>query len=204
VDDAFAARRFAWGLSQGLTLLSTAGGFWFLFGLFRGTSIAARGLFVILPVCVVVMVPVAALLAGAIRLRRIARFSSAILRASTERETARRELRQYAVVNLLQWLALVGVGVWATKTDHLGVMWSLFGILAGLHFIPIAKIWHVPAYGVMGIAMMIISALSILTNPPLRDLVLGVGNGAATWLTVWHLLRTVTPTTRQALGLAKT
>ncbi len=204
MDDAFAARRHAWGVSQGLTLLSTAGGFWFLYGIFRGTSIVARGIIAVLPVCVVVALVVAALLTGTIRLRRVAEFSTAILRASPERDAAKREFRQYLVVNVLHWLALGSVGIWAMTTHHLAVMWSLFGILAGLHFIPVARIWRVPAYTTMGTVMVVVSALSIFCAPPVRDLVLGVGNGTAMWLTVWHLLRTVTPLTRAALGVATT
>ncbi len=100
-----------WGLSQGLTMLRTAGGFWFLYGIFRGTSMVARGLPAILTVCAAGVIGVATLPAGAIRLRRIAHFSAAILRASAERNDARRELRQYAVLNLLQWIALAGVGI---------------------------------------------------------------------------------------------
>lgn len=107
-----------------------------LYGVFRETSIAARGVPVILPVCALVVIPVVGLLAGAIRWRRIAQFSAALLRASAERETASREFRQYATVNLVQWLALGGFVVWAVRTGHLGVMWSVFGVLAGLHSPP--------------------------------------------------------------------
>jgi len=201
VDAQFAARRHAWGLSQGLMMLSPAGGFWLLFAIFRGTSAASEGPVAIVPIVALACVPTIVLFAKSLTLRRLADFNATILLASKGRAHARRELRQFAIVNLAQWGLIVVALVWANKTDHAAAIWPLLGLIAGLHFIPIARLWTVPAYALLGASMAMISAGSLMLHGPSRDLVLGIGNCMAMWMTVSYLVQTVTIRTRMVLGL---
>src|SRR5581483_10842207 len=79
VDAQFAARRHAWGLSQGLMMLSPAGGFWLLFAIFRGTSAASEGPVAIVPIVALACVPTIVLFAKSLTLRRLADFNATIL-----------------------------------------------------------------------------------------------------------------------------
>src|SRR5689334_13357857 len=108
-------RRQAWGLSQGVMVLAGAGGFWLLFGIFKGTQAVSYGLAAIVPVALVVSIVILALVNGAVRLRRLSAFNVSLLRNSPEHDQARHELHQFAVVNLVQWVLLAGIAGWAAN-----------------------------------------------------------------------------------------
>jgi hypothetical protein len=191
-------RRFAWGLSQGIIVLGCAGGFWLLFGLFKGTAAVWSGPLMTIAACTVVGVGVGAIMLGAVRLRRLSGFSRQALRVSSERDEARGQMRQFAVVNLLQWVACGAVAAVTVILGRLDLMWPLFGIIVGVHFLPLARIFHVPVYTVLGFGLLAVSIAALLSPEPLREVVLGGGSGLLMWLAAAYLLKTTTATMRTA------
>ena len=191
------AQRFAWGLSQGIAFLGSGGGFWLLFGLFKGTAAASSGS-IITVASTIVGIGVLLILLGAARLKRLSGFSRADLQTGGERDETNRMTRQFGKIILLQCVACVAVFVLTLTFRRPDLTWPLIGIFLGLHFVPLAKIFVVPVYTFLGVGIVAVSVGALLCAEPVRDAVLGGGNGILMWLSAAYLLRTTTGMLRPA------
>lgn len=189
----FAARRFAWGLSQGIAILGCAGGFWLALGLFGGIADAMGSPLVWISATAATIAGVVINLLGARALyRRAGGFSLADLRASAtpQRSDAARQVRRFRIINGAQSITIMAIVIVTQSIDRGDLMWPLMGIVVGIHFVPLANVFRVPAYRLTGIVITLASVAALLVQPPLRLLILGVGTGAALWVTSAYLLLT--------------
>ena len=182
-------RQFMWGLSQGVAILGTAGGFWFTLGVLKGTSPAAHEpQFMMWPFLLGGM-SVVAIVAGAVGLRRRATgFNLRELRQSRAREKGKAMMRSFLFVNAGQWALDVFLVTICVRNRRFDLIWPLIGLVMGLHFIPLAKAFRVRTYYFMGSAVIAVSALSLALEGNSRMLVLGVGIGLCFWLSAFHVL----------------
>jgi hypothetical protein len=187
----FAARRFAWGLSQAIAVLGCAGGFWLALGLFGGTAHPLARPAVWGGASTAVIVGVAANLLGARVLRRRASgFSLAELRASDQRQDAKQQMLRFWIVNGAQMIAAT-IAVIVTQVSGRGdLMWPLIGLLVGLHFLPLATTFRVPAYWFTGIGVVVTAVGALLAQGSQGILIIGCGTAAVLWLTSAYLLLT--------------
>jgi hypothetical protein len=164
------ARQFLWGLGNGVMMLAIAGAFWLglgisvlapsISGLLLGLSTAVQiGGFLVL-------------LWAAIGLRRRSEFHRSELRNAGGRLTpeARHIMRVFMWTTAGQ-AAIIAAVVWACVSFRAeGLIWPLVALAVSLHFVPLARVFHVRAYYVTG-------ALGSLVA--LVALALGRGDAAA-------------------------
>jgi hypothetical protein len=146
----------------------------------------------------IVGIGVLSILLGAARLKRLSGFSRQSLHASSERDDARRQMRQYGIVGLLQFVACGAVFVVTLTTGRPDLTWPWIGVFIGLHFVPLARIFDVPSYLPLGVGIVVVSVVALLCPEPLRDALLS-GNGILMWVFAAYLLRTTTGMMRSAV-----
>ena len=95
-----------------------------------------------------------------------------------------------------------------SQTNHGDWIVPVVYFIVGLHFIPLAFVFHVRVYNVLGVAWVVITVLTVLLTS--ADSLLGqgtsawvfwplVGCGSATWITLAYVLTTSTRNVRRAL-----
>jgi hypothetical protein len=183
-------RQFLWGLSQGVSVFAIAGAFWF--GLAASSVLTPRTEWWVWSLSTLFQAGVCAgLLWAGVRLRRRSGFRASELRhgnALQQRET--RCIRVgFAWTTLAQTL-LIALGVWwCVQTDRREMIWPWIGLIVSLHLIPLARLFHVRAYCVSGLAGSVISLVSFTqrTNP--HNLAyLGGGIAAVMWISAAYII----------------
>lgn len=194
--DGYVSRdQFIWGLSNGVTVLSVAGGFWL------GLAAWTIGT----PVLVVAVAPIL-LISGfliwcGIRLRRQARgFSGANLRYARKGSSLRRINIGFQAISATEGvgIALVGVATWSLHRGDL--LWPLIGLVVSLHFLPLAWLFNMRPYYVLGAVATIIVAASLFGfTGSARTVAVGVGLGVAILGCVVYVLAHTAALTDNAL-----
>jgi hypothetical protein len=166
--------QFAWGLSNGITVLTLSGVFWL--------SLAAwatgfGNLVVALPPILVVG---GILVWANVRLRRrFPKFSPASLRGAPRGSLTRRIIVGFYLVTAAQWLSIVLVGGICSALNRTELIWPLIGLVVSLHFLPLGRLFGVRPYYVLAGAGTLITLISILDfTDGLRLVVVGIGLGA--------------------------
>jgi hypothetical protein len=144
------ARQFLWGLGNGVMMLAIAGAFW----LGLGISVLAPSMSSLMLglSTAVQLAGLLVLLWAAIALRRRSGFHRSELRDANGRLTP--EARH--IMGVFIWTTsgqagLIFVSVWACVSFRVeGLIWPLIALAVSLHFIPLARIFHVRAYYVTG------------------------------------------------------
>jgi hypothetical protein len=140
-------RQFLWGLSIGVSVFAIAGAFWFGLGI---TSVltpstswrvwaVAKG---------IQAGTLLGLLWASARLRRRSGFRASDFRNGDERERAeaRHTRARFAWIGLAQ-AVLIGVVVWwCVRVNAVDRVWPGIGLVVSLHFLPLARLFHVRAY----------------------------------------------------------
>jgi hypothetical protein len=186
----FEVRRFAWGLSQGLVALAVAGSFWFLYGFFNGLTRGSRGPLAIAGALAAAAAGAGSIATGARTVRRRAHFDPSLLRTSGYREDARRMMRRFAVTGGAQWIACATIGLVCSQVQRRDLIWPLIGVVVGLHFIPLGRLFKVPAYVVLGSMMATLSAVALIFPDPVRSVLVGFGDCVLLWAAAWYLIAT--------------
>jgi hypothetical protein len=165
--------QYAWGLSNGVTVLTIAGVFWL--------SLAAwtTGIGIL-----VITLPLALLVAGILiranrRLRRrFPGFSPRSLREAPKGSLTRRIIVGFYVVTAAQWISIVLVGAICSALHRPDLIWPLVGLIISLHLLPLGRLFGVRAYYVLGIMGTVITVFSILElTDGLRLITVGFGLG---------------------------
>jgi hypothetical protein len=168
--------QYAWGLSNGVTVLTISGVFWL--------SLAAWTIgFGILLITVPLALLVAGILIGAnVRLRRrFPEFSPRSLREAPEGSLTRRIIVSFYVVTAAQWISIVLVGGICSALHRPDLIWPLVGLIISLHFLPLGRLFGVRAYYLLGIVGTVITVFSILElTDGLRLITVGFGLGVLT------------------------
>ncbi len=91
-------------------------------------------------------------------------------------------------------LAIVLLG----RAQHGELIPLVIALIVGIHFIPLASIFHVPAYSWTGITMSLLAAIALafifwdrtLGGPFVWDVIIGLGSALILWLTALYMLST--------------
>lgn len=157
------------GASIGATITGGFGAVWLALGMTAAGVPVSIAMAVVVPVFVLI-----ACLALAVR-RRLPRFSSA------DGPEKKAMMRAFAVVNVVEWLAIFGT-INLLRNLHLDA-WIVSSIvlIVGAHFLPLARIFGARQHVVTGAAMMLCAALSVVLPGSVRDVVECVGAGLILW-----------------------
>jgi hypothetical protein len=157
------------GASIGATIVGGFGAAWLAMGM--------AGAGVPVPVALAVVMPVFALIAGlgvAAR-RRLPRI------ACEETLEKKQRMRAFAVVNVVQWVAILGT-VNLLRNVHLeGWIVPAIVLIVGAHFLPLAWIFQAPQHRVTGVALMLVAAMELVLPATVRDVVECVAAGLVLW-----------------------
>jgi hypothetical protein len=85
---------------------------------------------------------------------------------------------------VIEWLLCAGAAIWLGHINRYNLMPQFLGVIIGLHFLPLAKIFKAPIYYATGIAM-VLGVLATLVIPAghVRNIVACGVNGLSLWLT---------------------
>jgi len=179
-------RQFMWGLSNGVLVLTVAGGFWLgIIGSIvrRPEILGPAG-----------VIGLALLLWGFVRLRRkSAGFSLAEMKNGTEeqRSSLRRIRRGFRWAILIETV-LCSVAVGSVEyLDRLDLLWPALGIAVSLHFLPLGRLFRVSRYYFTGIAGTVVCLVAMVAfHDPANGLFAAAGMCLNMWGTAAWLLAT--------------
>ena len=182
-----------WELSNGVLVLSIAGGCWF--GL-AGSSLRPSPLFGL------IIVIEAALIFGAVWLRRKATgFRLAEVR---QLKSFRDMLASYVYVNLGQAVAIaisVGVCFALGRTEF---VWPAIALIVSIHFGFLAYVFRTPLYYAPAALGAIISVIAVLNfHGPSRIVFLGAASGTVVWLTALYIIVRAEALTARAMRVLR-
>jgi hypothetical protein len=176
-------RQFMWGLSNGVLVLTVAGGFW----------LGIIGSIVQLPEILgpIGIIGLVLLLWGFVCLRRkSAGFSLAELKyGSEEQQSSLRQIRRGLRWVMLIETVLCSVAVGSVEYVHrLDLIWPSLGIAVSLHFLPLGRLFRVKCYYFTGITGAVVCLVAMVAfNAPSNALFAAAGMclnmwGTAAWL----------------------
>jgi hypothetical protein len=167
--EAFRSER-ARGASIGATIAGGFGAVWLAIGM--------AGAGVSVPVALAIVLPAFVLIAliGASVRRRLPKLAVA---KTPERKQM---MRIFAVVNVVQWVAILGTAN-LLHNFHLDD-WTVSAIvlIVGAHFLPLARIFQASQHRTTGIAMMLCAAAAVVLPVSVRDIVECVVAGSILWI----------------------
>jgi hypothetical protein len=192
-------RQFIWGLTSGVTVLAMAGMGWFAIG------VSTSGVELSWAAWAIPTLASVALVIASRRLRRkAAGFGRADLKrlGPSERSETRRMLRDYLWVGVGEAIGIVVVLVSCRALGRPDLISSLIGLVVGLHFIPLGRIFRVPTYIATGVVSSSVALFALLALGGWeRFLFLGLCSGLVYWLSAVHILLTTEKIVTQAVGL---
>jgi len=160
------------GRATGVLFLSGFGGLWFLLGLAASQRLS-------LPTACALAAGLAALVAGAVLLRRR---SAALPASRLDPEEQRQAGRTFGRVNAAQWAAIVLIAVVLGRLHLDAYTPAAVTVVVGLHFFPLARLFRSPQHHVTGAALVLWGAVCLLLVP--RDVLQSTsafGTGAILW-----------------------
>jgi hypothetical protein len=165
--------QFAWGLSNGITVLTISGVFWLSLG---ALATGFGGLLVAMPPILLVG---GILVRSNVRLRRrFSKFSPRSLRGAPKGSLTRRIIVGFYAVTAAQWLSIVLVGAICSALDRPDLIWPLIGLVVSLHFLPLGWLFGVRPYYLLGVVGTGITLVSIVVfTDGLRLVSVGLGLG---------------------------
>lgn len=157
------------GVSIGATIVAGFGALWLALGM------AAANVPTL--VAIAIVTPVFALIASlGLGLRR--RLPK-LLHAETPEK--KQMMRAFVVVNVVQWVAILGTINLLRNLRLEGWIVSAIVLIVGAHFLPLAQIFGQRQHVVTGIAMMLCAAAAIVLPTSMRDTVECVSAGLILW-----------------------
>ena len=192
-------RQIRWGLSGGASVLAIGGFFWFgvsfgvvatkwgwwLWGLSTALQLGVTG----------------SIFWAAVQLRRRSGFAPGdVGRDNLRQKATQKILRQFGWVALAQTI-LIGAAVWwCVRNGAKDMIWPSIGLIVSLHFVPLARFFHVRAYYITALAGTGISFCGFVGLTDIRRLLYFGGAMAATmWLSGWYIVRKADEITARAV-----
>jgi hypothetical protein len=165
--------QFAWGLSNGITVLTISGVFWLSLGAW---ATGFGGLLVALPP---ILLLGGILVWANVRLRRrFPRFSPRSLRGAPKGSQTRKIILGFYAVTAAQWLSIVLVGGICSALNRTDLIWPLIGLVVSLHFLPLGWLFGVRPYYLLAFLGTVITLVSIVGfTDGLRLVSVGLGLG---------------------------
>jgi hypothetical protein len=158
------------GAGSGATIMGGFGAAWLAMGMAgAGVSVA-----VALAIVVPVFVLIAAL--GTVARRRLPKMAGA------ETPEKKQRMRVFAVVNVVEWLAIFGT-VNLLRNLHLeGWVIPAIVLIVGAHFLPLARIFQARQHRTTGVALMLCAAMALVLPGSVRDVAECVAAGVILWV----------------------
>ena len=157
------------GASIGATIVGGFGAVW----LAMGMSAAGMPERVAIAMVVAIFVLIACL-ASAVR-RRLPKI------AGPESPEKKQMMRAFVVVNVVQWVAIVGTVNLLRNLQLEGWIVPAIVLIVGAHFLPLARIFGARQHVVTGTALMLCAAVAIVLPASVRDAVECVTAGLILW-----------------------
>ena len=176
--------QFAWGLSNGITVLAISGVFWLSLGAW---ATGFGGLFVaLLPVLFIGVI----LVRANVRLRRrYSKFSPRNLRGAPKGSQTRKIILGFYAVTAAQWLSIVLVGGICSAVNRPDLIWPLIGLVVSLHLLPLGWLFDVRPYYLLAVVGTVITLVSILgLTDGFRLVVVGLDLGLVMFAGAAYLL----------------
>jgi hypothetical protein len=157
------------GSSIGATIMGGFGAVWLALGM------VSAGLPV--EVAIAAVIPVFALIAwvGATLRRRLPKLSG------PESPEKKQMIRVFAVVNVVQWVAIFGTINLLRNLQLDRWIVSAIVLIVGAHFLPLARIFGARQHVVTGTAMMLCAVVAVVLPVSVRDTVECVSAGVILW-----------------------
>ncbi len=183
-------RQFLWGLSSGVFVLALAGTFWF--GLGISSVLTSNSDWRLWSLSTIIQV---GMLAGlfwfAYKLHKRSGFKSSDFRNADEQQRTEAQLirKKFGFTVAVQ-TSLIAFGVWwFVNTNAIDLIWPWIAIILSLHFIPLARLFHIRAYYVTGITGSVIALVAFTGMlKPYSLAYLGVGMAAVMWLSAVYIV----------------
>ena len=182
-------RQFLWGLANGVMMLAIAGAFWL--GLGIGLSAHRLGGIALAALTMCQVGGCAALMWGAVRLRRRAGFHRSQLHAADGQ--GRLETRH--IMAVIRWTVmlqavLISAAVWwCVRAGAESMIWPSIGLVVSLHLIPLARVFHVRTYYVTAAAGTAVSVSTAASGlGAVSQVLLAAGMSAVMWLSAAYVL----------------
>jgi hypothetical protein len=154
--NSFSRYRFLSGVSRGIVILAVAACFW--------VGLAAWGLRG--DIWTLALAPVlfaAGIVAvGAVRLGKRAQALRSSEVPVADRTSIQRITIWFRVTSTLQTVFIILVGLVCSWLQRLDLLWPLIGLVVSVHFLPLARLFHVRPYYATGVLGAVVSAVAIL------------------------------------------
>jgi len=173
---AFSPLNPAWlkGRMRGALICSTFGAIWMFEAVFFGDIATPLWL------AVVGVVSVAAIAWPVIRLRSFR--STRYLLSDSERWAA--TVVPYWTNFAIEWVLCFGAAFWLSHIHQYALIPECLGVIVGLHFLPLGRIFRSPLYYATGAAMVVGSLASLAIHAgPLRNIAACGVDGLSLWAT---------------------
>lgn len=157
------------GASIGATITGGFGAVWLALGMTAAGLPVSIALVVVVPAFVLI-----ASLASTVR-RRLPKFSGA------ESPEKKQMMRAFAVVNVVEWLAIFGTINLLRNLQLDGWIVSAIVLIVGAHFLPLARIFGARQHVITGTALMLCAAVAVLLPGSVRDVVECLSAGLILW-----------------------
>jgi len=195
-------RQFRWGLSGGVIVFAIAGFFWF--GVSFGVITTKLGWLAWGLSSAFQLGTSVAILWAALRLRRSSGFTRADLKQADDVQRAenRHIAKAFGWTTLGQALLIASAVWWCVRADLPNLILPAIGLIVSLHFVPLARVFHVRLYYVTALLGSLISLAAIAftgLNENLRLAFVGGGMTAVMWLTAGYILWNVNRITQRAM-----
>jgi len=165
--------QYAWGLSNGVRVLTISGVFWL------GLAAWTTGFGILLITLPLALFVGGVLIRANVRLRRrFPGFSPRSLGEAPKGSLTRRIIVSFYVVTAAQWISIVLVGGICSALHRPDLIWPLVGLVISLHFLPLGRLFGVRTYYLFGMIRTVITVFSILElTDGLRLITVGFGLG---------------------------
>lgn len=181
-------RQFLWGLSSGIMVLAIAGTFWLGWGF--GPHLGDGGWLLPAVFTVVVYGSCGVIIWLGFRLRRRVGFKRSELKDADERQRAEthKMMVGFLRIGVVQAVLIALVVTSCFLLGHDEFVAPSIALIVSLHFIPLARIFHVQAYyvvGIMGCAISLVSFSSVFGVE--RLMFLGGTMGVLLWVSAVYI-----------------
>ena len=177
----FSTLSTAWikGRMRGALICGTFGAVWMFEAVFFGGKATSAWL------TLIGMLAVAAIAWPVIRLRSYRSLPYSAL----DRERWAVVAVPYWINCAIEWLLCFGAGFWLAHVHQYALIPECLGVIVGLHFLPLGKIFKSPIYYATGAAMVLGSLASLAVHSgPLRNIAAFGVNGLSLWGTAAVIL----------------
>ena len=130
---------------------------------------------------------------------RVLRAHGSAMRKPEPGSPQARAVRWFNIINGMQWTAVVLLILALNAIGH--PEWIVPGVIAvvGLHFLPLASLFHYPPHAYTGAALLAIAvAEPAFASPSPNHPLAAVGTGLVLWLSALRALRAAAPATTRA------